>query len=117
VTNLYLETMESLARNNRCPNDVLWVDSRDGRYALGWSTFAELASNVEYDSGFGAQEVATDLVVVGRGWWLDRREYDGSECWAFNTAPTPNPDALPFVKMHGGMWKTVAEYMETHKCV
>lgn len=35
----------------------------------------------------GTEEVATDLLVVGDGWWLERHEYDGSEWWEHKALP------------------------------
>jgi len=48
--------------------------------------FKELA-NCEYDSGYGALEVAKDLLVVGKDWWLERHEYEGLEWWEYKTMP------------------------------
>jgi hypothetical protein len=71
--------------------DVMWVGSRDGKYAISWEQFESIA-NVEYDAGYGGQEVVMDLVVVGHGWWLSRGEYDGSEWWNYNSPPALDPD-------------------------
>ena len=42
---------------------------------------------INSDSGYGSAEIREDLVIVGKDWWLERDEYDGSEWWAFHTMP------------------------------
>lgn len=84
TTNLLEETLSVLTRNGKTESDVLWVGSREVK--ISWDNFVKLA-DVEYDDGFGTQEVATDLLIVGDGWWLERLEYDGSEWWSFKTTP------------------------------
>jgi hypothetical protein len=85
--NLYEETLRELEYHSKKPKDVLWVGSSDGRYAVSWEKFEQLASGVNYDEGYGGQEIDRMLVIVGDNWWMDRREYDGSEWWTFNTKP------------------------------
>jgi len=110
-TNLYDETMEDLLSRAKNPaKDVLWVGSLDGEYAISWNEFAKLAKKVNYNSGYGSQEVASDLVVVGKDWWLSRHEYDGSESWDFNTLPVKKGATKKFEKMHGGMWNSLKKY-------
>jgi hypothetical protein len=89
--NLLTETIEAL--KPREPKDVLWVGTRDVWFT--WDEFAAIA-DVEYDAGFGAPEVAQDLLVVGNGWWMSRGEYDGSEWWDIHVPPTrPSRQAPP----------------------
>lgn len=87
MENLLKETAEKLKDNGKTPDDVLWVGSV-GSYST-WENFA-IVANVEYDSGYGGAEVAEDLLVVGKNWWLERHEYDGSEWWEFKSLP-PKP--------------------------
>jgi len=82
--NLLKETLEILAKNNKTPKDVLWIGSKDG-YST-WENFERLADTI-YSSGYGSIEVAEDLVIVGKDWWLERGEYDGSEWWEFKRKP------------------------------
>lgn len=84
--NLLTETIEKIKDSGKKIDDVLWVGSSDGEYAITWNKFAEI-SNREYDSGFGANEVNSSLVVVGKNWWLERGEYDGSEWWEYKELP------------------------------
>ena len=86
-SNLYEETLELLSAFNKTPSDVLAVGSEDYGWTT-WDNFEEIAKKTDYYQGFGLVEVAKDLKVVGKDWWLDRREYDGSEWWEFNKIPT-----------------------------
>jgi hypothetical protein len=84
MTNLLKETKEELEEHKLSGSDVLWVGSKD--LYTTWDNFIEIA-NVEYDSGFGVQGVIFDLLIVGKDWWLERHEYDGSEWWEFKRLP------------------------------
>jgi len=85
--NLLAETIAVLRDNGKRESDVLWVGSKDGEYAISWEEFVEIAKDVNYNNGFGSQEIAEDLVVVGKNWWLERAEYDGSEWWEYKEKP------------------------------
>ncbi len=84
MTNLLIETIEALTMAGKSFNDVRCVCGND--FVISPARFKELADTT-YDSGFGAPEVATDLKIVGDNWWLERKEYDGAESWAFKTMP------------------------------
>lgn len=94
-TNFLEETIECLHDNGKTEADVLWVGrnyisypSRERIiYKNTWEHFCSKA-NFEYDDGFGGAEIAEDLIVVGKDFWLERHEYDGSEWWEFKTMPT-----------------------------
>ena len=79
-TNLLKETLEKLDQHGKNQNDILWVGDSEG-YTT-WEDFVEKA-NVLYNDGYGGVEVHFDLKIAGDGWWLERREYDGSEWWAY----------------------------------
>jgi len=83
--NLYEETTEVLKEYHLTWKDVEWVGC--GEFYIPLEDVPTLF-NVEYDSGYGAPEIAQDLLVVGKGWWLEREEYDGSEWWNFHTCPS-----------------------------
>lgn len=85
MTNLYEATLRCLRQHGKDAKDVLWVG--DGNSYCSWEKFREDAYYFYFDSGYGAQEVEPKLIVCGDGWWLERREYDGSEWWQFCTAP------------------------------
>jgi hypothetical protein len=97
-TNLLEETLEALKENGKSEEDVRWVGCKiycglpkwftyyfEG--VKSWEEFKKEAKDVWYDRGYGAQEIADGLVVVGDDWWLERHEYDGAECWKFKTLP------------------------------
>lgn len=106
--NLIKETIEELKENHLTSDDVRWVGSKDGKYGMSWDSFKETFKNIEYDCGYGYQEVAKDLVVVGNGWWLERREYDGAESWSFKRLPVACENQLSFDKILGA-WDTLRE--------
>ena len=89
MINLLEETLEILKRNDRTPQDVLWVG--DQYKKTTWDDFASIA-NFNYDNGYGGNEIADELVVVGKDFWLERGEYDGSEWWSFKTTPQCESD-------------------------
>ena len=84
MSNLLVETIEVLKNHNKTINDINWVGN--GKYYFDVNEFLNIA-NVEYDNGYGAPEVAEDLLVVGDNWWLERHEYDGSEWWEYKEIP------------------------------
>lgn len=84
--NLLHETIAVLGYNGKLPEDVKWVGRRSTHSVCSWGEFAS-QSNIEYDNGYGWQEIPGDLVVVGSDWWLERAEYDGSEWWEYKKYP------------------------------
>lgn len=89
--NLLKETLSKLEKNGKSKNDVLWVGCSD--FKTTWENF-EAISNTEYDSGYGAPEVAEDLIVMGKDFWLERHEYDGSEWWEFKSKDILEPTEM-----------------------
>ena len=108
MVNLIKETIEILDNYFLGEEDIKWVGSKDGNYAMSWKTFKEVFNNVNYDAGFGRQEVAKDLVVVGKDWWLERHEYDGAEGWEFKQLPIPKNNAKCFNKILGS-WDDIED--------
>lgn len=102
------ETLNVLNKNNKTPDDVLWCGSEEFGW-FTWNDFLEIAPE-EYDSGFGGQEIARDLLIVGNDFWLERGEYDGSEWWEFKSFPK-KPKNYNKVKtiMNGDCWATLEE--------
>ena len=108
MANLLHETERELMEHGKSWDDVLWVGTEEVEIPL--KTFKRLA-NKEYDSGYGAPAVATDLLVCGNGWYLERHEYDGSEWWEYKTIPTrPGRVVVPKVVVDDSfMWCTLKE--------
>ena len=104
--NLLRETIGKLINNKKKEKDVLWVGSKDNY--ITWNEFKKIA-DIEYDAGYGGQEVATDLLIVGKDFWLERQEYDGSEWWEFKEIPC-KPKAKGNIKtVVGGSWENLKE--------
>ena len=95
--NLLKETIEDLKANGRTEADVLWVGRNyidyknypNRVYVPYKSTWEDFCSKADffYDAGYGSPEIPMDLIVVGKDFWLERHEYDGSEWWEFKTMP------------------------------
>ena len=105
--NLLKETLEKLQINGKTELDVKWVGNEN--YYFTWEEFKIIAKNTEYDSGYGAAEVAMDLIVVGEDFWLERHEYDGSERWEFKENPKKPKEYKVFNKLAGGMWSSLED--------
>ncbi|MEL3959485.1 hypothetical protein NST17_20245 [Caldifermentibacillus hisashii] len=104
--NLLEETLEILEEHGLTENDVEWVGNKSLYFSF--DHFKKIA-DVDYDSGYGSSKVAIDLIVVGKDWWLERHEYDGSEWWEFKSIPK-KPDTYREVDVVvGGMWSDIAE--------
>jgi len=111
MNNLLSETTDAIERSGHTVQQVSFIGSEDAAYRCTWDEFTQLA-DVDYDAGFGAAEVATDLIVMfadGRRMW--RGEYDGSEWWEFD--PIADIDytkpGKPIRKLVGGMWADLSE--------
>jgi hypothetical protein len=112
MRNLLTETLDELAAVKKTESDVLWVGSANGDFAITWDQFKEIA-NIEYDPGYGGQEIAKDLVIVGRDFWFERYEYDGSEWWEYKEPPCKSPSANSFEKVKGhSSWCSIKEINE-----
>lgn len=85
--NLLSESITLLERMGYTTADVLWVGNSANNTYVSWDQFAELVKGLEYNEGFGCNNIHLDLVIVGKDWWLTRHEYDGSEEWLFNKLP------------------------------
>jgi hypothetical protein len=84
MTNLLNETIEALNYVNKSAEDVSYVT--DGVTYCTWEDFVKIA-DFSYDSGYGTNEIRLCLKIVGKGWWLGRAEYDGSESWDYFEPP------------------------------
>lgn len=91
MANLWEETIGELACHGKTFDDV--VSIRGDTFQITKDDFAKY-SKTYYDSGYGAPEVAEDLIIIGVDFWLERREYDGSEWWEFKQ--TPKYEDFPF---------------------
>lgn len=90
--NFLQETKEILRNHELTLKDIKFVQTEKGSISI--KQFVDLA-NIEYDPSFGSPEIVLSLRVVGKDWWLERHEYDGSEWWEFKK----KPKKLPKIKM------------------
>jgi hypothetical protein len=115
--NLLTETREAIEESGHTPDDIVFIGSEASGHQCTWDEFCRLA-DVEYDAGYGASEVAMDLVVVFRdGAKLWRGEYDGSEWWEFSRPFKRPTEAKPITRLttvgtrHVG-WRSLADLNE-----
>lgn len=108
--NLLKETLDAITEADKTPEyvvEVQWtavigMNRSDRGYAavvqtfgVTWDRFAKAIANVEYDDGYGAQEINSSLkVVFGDMSWLERDEYDGAERWVYKCSPKPAKTAV-----------------------
>ena len=88
--NLLKETIEDIENSGHSPSDIIFIGSEKSGHQCNWEEFKLLADH-DYNNGYGAQNVAQDLIVVfadGTKMW--RGEYDGSEWWDYS-----NPFHMP----------------------
>ena len=107
MSNLWEETIEFLKENSKTFEDVLYIQGED--FKVTKENFEIVAKKTDYDSGFGAQHVATDLVLVGDDWWIERCEYDGSEWWDFKSIPIRKRYMKNITNLGKGMWDTLED--------
>lgn len=107
-TNLKKETLYIMKQHGKKKSDVKWVGCKDFR--ISTDDFWKMADN-NYDSSYGSQKVACDLLVVGDGWWLERAEYDGSEWWEYKQYPAMPEEVreVPRVLNNYAYWPTLSE--------
>lgn len=89
MTNLLEETIKKIEEYGHTIHEVKFVTDDD--VYCDWEDFVRDVKNYNYDAGFGGIEVNINLKVVGKDWWLERHEYDGSEWWEYKSLPiAPN---------------------------
>lgn len=114
MTNLLQETKNVIKDNGLEIKDIIFIGSLRSGHTCSWKQFRRLA-DVEYNSGFGAQRIASDLVIVFQSTTLmERVEYDGSEGWKVNQPvelPSPRKPISSLIIDNIG-WKTLQEMNE-----
>lgn len=110
--NLLEETKDDIKSSNHKLGDIVFIGSRKSGHSCTWKEFETLA-DIEYDNGYGGQEVATDLIIVFEdGVIMSRGEYDGSEWWEW-TEPFVMPDELkPISKIVSGICNSLKDMNE-----
>lgn len=110
MTNLWEETMRMLVAHGKTFENVEYVQGSN--FGITKENFEKVAKKSKYYSGFGAAEVAEDLVVVGDNWWLERHEYDGNEWWEYKEKPKQINEVKEVSCLADGVWNTLAELNE-----
>ena len=102
MRNFREETLQVLYKHGLEWNDVLWAGTEN--YTVPLDVLYKTMDFI-YDNGYGSQEIAHDLIIVGANWWLERHEYDGSEWWEFKEYP-----AKPMVERYTENLKVYRRY-------
>jgi hypothetical protein len=105
---LLQETIFDIEKSKHTTADIVFIGSETTGHSCTWDEFCQL-SNKDYDRGFGAQRVATDLIIVfsdGAKMW--RGEYDGSEWWEYSTPFKQPAETKPIKKLMPGTWDSLA---------
>jgi len=114
MANLLNETMQAIVKSGHDIPDVVFIGSERGGYQCTMEEFVVLADH-EYDSGYGAAHVATDLIIVfSDGQQMRRGEYDGSEWWEFSSPFIMPTEKKPITKLVGNdeLWSNLAAMNE-----
>ncbi len=105
------ETIEKLKENGKSIKDLQFGTIKKNQ---GYSYFShsepydeEIAyftiedfvnnSDFQYDSGYGGNEIELSMKLIGKDFWLERHEYDGSEWWEYKELPTKPTDKLEII--------------------
>lgn len=110
IINLLDETVEFLEKYGKTMDDVIFIQG--DAFEITRKNFETVARDTEYYSGYGAQHVPKDLVLVGEDWWIERCEYDGAEWWDFKSIPARSKYMKNITNLHKGMWDTLDEMNE-----
>ena len=79
--NLYDETVEILSSHDKTIADIEYIGST--RTKINTNKALKFMKKTNYDSGFGCQEIACNLMIKGNGFIMIRGEYYGSEWWDY----------------------------------
>lgn len=63
------------------------IELRSNRTEQDERSFLETLASIDYDNGYGCQELFGTIVFKDNT-WLERGEYDGSEWWELRELPT-----------------------------
>lgn len=101
--NFLMETVTFLSRLDREPDDIDWVGSADGEYAIPWGQFEAIAAGVFYDPDDDCTPVAGDLVIVFKDCtWLVRVDTPTSrDEWVLRRCPQKKSNAQSFGRICG----------------
>ena len=108
MANLWKETIDILEKHNKKWKDVLKVYGND--FQITKENFENVAKKTEYYSGYGGQEIASDLKISGEDFVMYREEYDGSEWWTFIFTGYAIPKEFKEITaLRGNGWETLKQ--------
>lgn len=86
--NLLSETEDKLKELDLKLDDILFVACTESEYGSDYvfmnkDTFIKNAASVNYDNGYGSQEIKNNLTIYTKTHIIYRFEYDGAECWKY----------------------------------
>ena len=97
MINLLEETLSTLEAHNKTLTDIEYISFQVSVETLDGKGFENIdieldidlntAFDFKYDNGLGGNYVNHTLKLVGKDFWLERGEYDGSEWWEFKSFP------------------------------
>lgn len=102
--NLWEETISVLKNYNLTWDDVDHIILDGDNVTISKENFEKVARETNYDSGWGAAEIRSDLIIRGWNWWLERAEYDGSEWWELKTLPIVPNETTTVTRLTTGDW-------------
>ena len=105
MKNLLRETIDVLGEHGKSVADIKWIGCE--KFKIPFVNFVSVA-DVEYDSGYGSQEVAIDLIICGEDFWLERHEYDGSEWWEYKEMPKEPKEEVVIDRIIGGWYSSLS---------
>lgn len=112
MINFKEETLEVLKENGKTWDDVLFVQCDDFSVKNNKDEILKLM-DFNYDNGYGGQEIAKDLIFVGKDWWIERHEYDGSEWWEFKQLPVKlTTETKKIERFKGNGWESLKRINE-----
>lgn len=85
MINLLNETIAILDKHNKCLKDIKYIVTKNCTIKNKKKFFQSM--DFKYDCGFGLEMIPTDLKLVGKDFWIERKTYDGSEWWEFKQKP------------------------------
>lgn len=107
MANLLKETVSALAENGKTISDIVAVQGDD--FGISIDEFIQLASETNYRKCYGTQEVAEDLIIIGKDWWLERVEYNGSEWWKFRQFPQIKSNIKSVSQLANGSYSSLKQ--------
>ena len=89
MANLLKETKKILEQHGKTFDDVIFVGDTRFKTKMAVEDFIKRANNNFMDD-YDSIKINIDLILVGKDFWLERHEYDGSEWWEYKSMPNIN---------------------------